>query len=125
MHWTSNTWNNDSLLQFSFQGCDISPLLENNNPREGFQAGCSEERAGESHQEDGKVVTLDANWTVTSVRVGIKKEHWKNCLFFRFLKTSGVIRRMDLTSILPMSQAGVCMLYEFKKICMSGKYILR
>lgn len=69
MHWTSNTWNNDSLLQFSFQGCDISPLLENNNPREGFQIGCSEERAGESHQEDGKVVTLDTNSSAGQLQV--------------------------------------------------------
>lgn len=37
------------------QGSLISPLPENNNPGEGFQAGISEERTGEGHQEDGKV----------------------------------------------------------------------
>lgn len=38
------------------QGGDISSFPENNNPGEGFQTGSSEERAGEGHQEDGKVI---------------------------------------------------------------------
>lgn len=48
-------------LNFFFffnQGILISSLPENNNPCEGFQAGVSEERTGEGHQEDGNIITL-------------------------------------------------------------------
>lgn len=98
---------------FSSQGCDISALPADNNPREDFQTGRSEENAGESHQEDGKVTNPKCLIQVAQLDgdrllgLAIKREHWKNDLFFRFLKTRGVIRRMDLTLILPMSQAGV------------------
>ena len=47
-----------SIYVFSFffhQGVDISSSPEDINPGEGFQTGSSEERAGEGHQEDGKV----------------------------------------------------------------------
>lgn len=37
------------------QGGDIPSFPEDNNSGEGFQTGSSEERAGEGHQEDGKV----------------------------------------------------------------------
>lgn len=42
---------------FFNQGSLISSLPENNNPGEGFQAGVSEERPGEGHQEDGNIIT--------------------------------------------------------------------
>lgn len=45
---------------FSFilhQGGDVSSFPENNNPGEGFQTGGTEERAGEGHKADGKLVT--------------------------------------------------------------------
>lgn len=51
---------------FFHQGGDISPFPENNNPGESFQTGSSEERAGEGHQEDGKLITMDALKTVNN-----------------------------------------------------------
>lgn len=51
----------NAFFPFSvYQGGVVFPFPENNNPGEGFQTGSSEERAGEGHQEDGKIVTKDA-----------------------------------------------------------------
>lgn len=100
----------DIFLCTFHQGGDILSFPEDNNSGEGFQTGGSEERAGEGHQEDGKV---PGGLELCVIRVGTKTDDIWDILithlefFRRFRRTSGAIRRMDLTLTLPMSQVGV------------------
>lgn len=60
---------------FLNQGSLISSLSENNHPGQGFQAGFSEKRTGEGHQEDGNIITSCRNQRID----GFNKEIFSMC----------------------------------------------